>query len=63
VEIPNDIQQLKHDAPDEARVWRTTTRLAFQSHFASGKSVTGFHRGSGSQPSYYTLTSNPPETD
>jgi predicted GNAT superfamily acetyltransferase len=63
VEIPADIQQLKQDAPDEARVWRSRTREALQSHLASGRRVTGFHRGSGTEPSYYTLTSNPPETD
>jgi predicted GNAT superfamily acetyltransferase len=51
VEIPADIQQLKQDAPDEARVWRSRTREALQSHLASGRRVTGFHRGSGTEPS------------
>jgi predicted GNAT superfamily acetyltransferase len=63
LEIPKDIQQLKRDAPDEARTWRATTRAAFQSHLAGGMRVTGFHPGSGAEPSYYILISNPPETD
>jgi predicted GNAT superfamily acetyltransferase len=63
VEIPHDIQRLKTEAPDEAREWRAATRKAFQSHLNSGRRVVGFHRGSGNEPSYYTLTSDPTETD
>jgi predicted GNAT superfamily acetyltransferase len=36
VRIPADVQQLKREQPDGGRVWRDSTRAAFEAYFARG---------------------------
>lgn len=52
VEVPRNVQQLKGERPDEARVWRAATRQAFQDCLGQGYAVTGFELG---ERSYYIL--------
>lgn len=42
IEIPADIQGLKHERPDEAVAWRRTTRRALRHYLAAGYTVAGF---------------------
>lgn len=44
VEIPADYQSIKAIDPDLAREWRWATRQIFESYFATGYRLVGFHR-------------------
>jgi predicted GNAT superfamily acetyltransferase len=55
VEVPRNVQQLKTDRPDEARIWRAASRQAFQRCLHEGYAVTGFELG---DRSYYILERN-----
>ncbi len=55
VEIPEDIQQVKADAPDVAPRWRETTRRAFLWYLERGYQVTGFRRDPASRRCMYLL--------
>ena len=46
IEIPENIQALKSESPDEAMAWRKSTRRAFQSYLGQGYRVEVFHRDS-----------------
>lgn len=52
VEVPRNVQELKEDRPEEARLWRISTRDAFQRCLQMGYSITGFELG---DRSYYLL--------
>lgn len=54
VEVPRNVQELKAERPDKARMWRAVTRQAFQACMGKGYEVTGFELG---ERSYYILES------
>ncbi|MCZ6918809.1 MAG: hypothetical protein O7I93_18685 [Gemmatimonadetes bacterium] len=56
VPIPDDIQQVKLDAPDSALAWRRATRKALQWYMARGYRVTGLRRGPETERCYYVLS-------
>ncbi len=41
VEVPSDIEQEKRERPEEAKLWRATTRRAFEHYLTSGYTVRG----------------------
>ena len=59
VEIPQDIQRLKREHPEEAADWRMKTRRAFTLHLSSGMAITSFVRDSAPGRCYYILESVP----
>src|SRR4051794_32518951 len=44
IEIPESIQDVKAERPDEAPAWRASTRRAFQHYFGRGYRVESFYR-------------------
>ncbi|HSM56621.1 MAG TPA: GNAT family N-acetyltransferase [Candidatus Sulfomarinibacteraceae bacterium] len=59
VEIPSNIQEIKHKDMDLARQWRAHTRVLFEHYFEHQFIVTDFARRTGEQGrerSYYVLT-------
>lgn len=56
VEIPEDINRLKAEAPDLALQWRLQTRSIFQNAFEAGYTATDFLRQGGHN--YYLLQKN-----
>jgi predicted GNAT superfamily acetyltransferase len=47
IAIPNNLQQLKREALEEAAAWQAVVREAFESYFASGYEVTDLLRSAG----------------
>ena len=55
IEIPVSIQEVKAEAPEAARAWRTCTRKAFQHYFGAGYGVLGFKHDSSTGRSFYAM--------
>ena len=53
IEIPENIQELKAERPDEGARWRESTRRAFQHYLGGGYRVEAFYRDAGQ--SFYGL--------
>lgn len=43
IQIPENIQQLKSERPEEAAAWRHATRAAFMHYFGQGYGVVSYH--------------------
>lgn len=57
IAVPEDIQRIKKDDPEEARRWRSVTRKAFEHYLARGYVVTDAVRAPGRL--YYQLSASP----
>lgn len=62
VEIPDDVQAVRHERPEAAAAWRASTRYAFEELLARGYRVSGFLRlpdpaTAGARRSFYLLES------
>jgi predicted GNAT superfamily acetyltransferase len=55
VEIPDNVQALKAERPEEAFAWRLTTRRAFQTYLPRGYRVEDFRRDPASGRCFYGL--------
>lgn len=55
LEIPADVQALKHSSPEAAVAWRRLTRRAFQHYLPRGYAVAGFYRQPASGRSFFVL--------
>ncbi|MBI3982204.1 MAG: hypothetical protein HY337_04785 [Gemmatimonadetes bacterium] len=56
IEIPPDIQELKHQFLEQALEWRSATRRAFRDYLGQGYRVVGFERSQGGRGGSYVLT-------
>lgn len=55
VEVPENVQELKGERPEEALAWRTSTRRAFQESLARGWRVEAFYRDPADGRCFYGL--------
>jgi len=55
IAIPDDIFAVLETQPDEAHVWRATTRHALMMYLEQGYTVAGFTRADGAVPATYLL--------
>lgn len=55
VGIPSDIHALRDRDPEQARVWRSTTRRAFLYYMKRGYRIRRFHRSSRDDRRFYVL--------
>jgi predicted GNAT superfamily acetyltransferase len=55
VEVPENVQALKEERPDEALSWRLSTRCAFEAALAGGWRVEAFYRDAASGRCFYGL--------
>ena len=56
IEIPSDIQSVRDESVETARLWRATTRKAFVHYLAHGYTVRGFRRDRESGRCHYFLS-------
>ena len=56
IAVPQQIDEVKATAPDDARLWQLATRRAFQWYLANGYRVEGFQYVSDARHSCYFLT-------
>lgn len=62
VEIPSDIQVVKHESLEEAAAWRDNTRKTFTWYMRRGYRVGAFYRDLRSGRCFYGLSSRSPRT-
>lgn len=55
IEIPQSIQDVKTERPEEASAWRTSTRRAFEHYLGRGYHVDAFYRDPGPGRCFYGL--------
>jgi predicted GNAT superfamily acetyltransferase len=55
IEIPENIQDVKTERPDEASAWRGSTRRAFEHYLGRGYRVDAFYRDPGEGRCFYGL--------
>ncbi|HSK78268.1 MAG TPA: hypothetical protein VLQ45_17585 [Thermoanaerobaculia bacterium] len=55
IEIPENIQDVKTERPDEASAWRESTRRAFEHYLGRGYRVDAFYRDPGPGRCFYGL--------
>jgi len=58
LEVPESIQDLKSDDPEQAAAWRSSTRWAFETYLARGYRVEAFYRDRASRRCFYCLESS-----
>lgn len=58
IEIPDEIHEVKSNAPEVAMAWRTSTRRAFKWYMENNYSVVGFRLENESRRGLYTLRKN-----